>query len=174
MIAVGHTSVGVLMGLAGAAVLPESVPLWGQVLLVGVAGVASHYVMDMMPHGHYEFDSKRPSQQENLTLLNDLLVPIVVVGLLLLWRHGVDATSWLVAAGVVGAQLPDVFDGLLARGTIPPFGWARREHAFHSWTHWHNPKDSAKATSQGGRRLGWSDAWQAIVGLVALVCLLKL
>jgi hypothetical protein len=125
--------------------------------------------MDLVPHGHYEFDDRQPSARSMNILRIDLLVPIAVVAIILLWRFGLGSTSWLVAAGIVGAQLPDVFDGLLTRGTIPPFRLALLEQRFHLGTHWHNPTEAAKATGQGGRRLDGSDIWQAMVAVIAIL-----
>lgn len=173
MIAVGHTSTGVLIGLASTTLLPVELSLWQQVLLTGAVGIVSHYAMDLVPHGHYEFDGKNPDRSSIITLAIDLGLPILVVAAVLLIKFGVGPTSWLVAAGIAGAQLPDVFDGLLMSGRIPRWRWAVAEKHFHLRTHWHNPIDTARATPQGGRRLGASDIWQAATVVLALVLLLS-
>jgi hypothetical protein len=163
---------GVVVGLSAATFLPAELPLWQLVLLTGALGIVSHYVMDVVPHGHYDFESRHPSQAERARLAVDLLVPIFLIAILLLIKFGMGPASWLVGAAVAGAQLPDVFDGLLASGRIPRWRWAIAEKRFHVRTHWHNPVNAARATAQGGRRLGPSDMWQVLVGLVALVWLL--
>lgn len=172
MIAAGHTSMGVIVGLSAATFLPAELPLWQLVLLSGALGIASHYLMDVVPHGHYDFESRHPSPTESRRLALDLVIPIAILAVVLLLKFGLGPASWLVGAAVTGAQIPDVFDGLLASGRIPRWRWALAEKRFHLGTHWHNPVDAARATAQGGRRLGPSDVWQALVGLLALVWLL--
>lgn len=173
MIAIGHTSVGVILGVAVAEVAPENLPLIVAVLGTGALGVASHYAMDLVPHGHYDMNLTKPSKGEPLKLVVDLVIPIGLVGLFLLINYGFGPMTWLVGAGVAGAQLPDVLMGLHRRHLLPKWAWLQRESAFHSNTHWHNPKDPAKATNEGGRRLGLSDIWQAGVIVVALLMLLS-
>jgi hypothetical protein len=172
MIAVGHTSVGVLVGLAGSTLLPAEAPLWLLVVITGVAGVASHYVMDLVPHGHYQFDGKTPSRRSVILLSLDLGLPIIIIAIILLAKFGLGPASWLVAAGVAGAQAPDIFDGLLDKGLIPAGRLATKESTIHYRTHWHNPTDPTKATPQGGIPLGLADMWQGLVAAIALLWLL--
>jgi hypothetical protein len=173
MIAVGHTSVGVIVGIAATQLLPDSWPLYVQVVVVGLAGVVSHYLMDLVPHGHYDFNGASPTAKSQLYLAIDLGLPLLIVAVICVIKFGLGAPSWLVAAGIIGAQLPDVFDGLLYRGFMANLSLAQAEQRFHLGTHWHNPTDKNKATPQGGRRLGFSDIWQAIVVVLALALLIR-
>jgi hypothetical protein len=170
MIATGHTSVGVVVGVVATQALPDSIPPLGQVLLVGTIGVISHFVMDVMPHGHYDFDASAPTRRGQILLLVDLLLPIVVVLSLCLWRWSWSDTL-IIFFGIGGSQLPDIFDGLFMRGWFAKYGWAQFEHRFHMGTHWHNPTNPTRATPEGGRKLGLGDVWQLLTGLIAL-CLL--
>lgn len=174
MIAAGHTSVGVVIGVAASELLPASLNLPTQVLLVGLVGIASHYAMDLVPHGHYEIDQAKPTTKTTTKLVFDLVIPILLLGVYLLLEHGLGRVSWLVGAGVLGAQLPDVINGLRSQGLLPPSTLLDKEGRFHSSTHWHNPSDASKATREGGRRLGWSDVWQVAMAGLAIMLLLSI
>ena len=167
MIAVGHTAVGVMVGVAASHILPTNPPLLITVVASAVAGLASHYLMDLVPHGHYDFDFSNPSPREKLRLSADLLLPIVLALGVVAWRHGASSEFWLVAAGIGGAQLPDIVNGVRARGWLPQWSWLEAEGRFHMSTHWHNPHDSQAATREGGRKLGVSDLWQLVMVIMA-------
>lgn len=174
MIAIGHTSVGVILGTAATQFIPPltlNLPI--QIILVGAAGLASHYLMDIMPHGHYEFDQKQISNRQKLYFSLDFILPILIIAFYLLTTHGFDRVTWLIGAGILGAQLPDVLMGLRNKNMLPNWNLFKIESHYHSQTHWHNPKDASKATTQGGRKLGLSDTWQLIVGIIATILLIK-
>jgi hypothetical protein len=164
MIAIGHTSVGVLVGVVaielGGAMLPLP-------LLLGAtfaAGVASHYVMDLVPHGHYNFDARHITARSGILLLLDVGVPIAAFLIFtLLVVHNFSAPLWSIMAGIAGAQAPDIFDGILGTGKVATNSIFEKETSFHQWTHWHNPTDIAKATVEGGKKLDLWDVWQVMV-----------
>ena len=66
MIAFGHTAVGAAVGLAGYHYFGQGDPITGLVL-TGAAGVISHYVTDVIPHGH--FFNVRDYKQKILPLI---------------------------------------------------------------------------------------------------------
>ena len=171
MIAVGHTSVGTLIGIGASSLAPE-VPLPAVVLLTGVVGWLSHYAMDLVPHGHYPFNQTSLTTKQKLTFLVDFGLPLVVLAIWLLAEFGFGRQSWLVGAGVMGAQLPDILMGLRSKRVLPRNFW-QFESYWHSRTHWHNPKEAARATPEGGRQLGWSDLWQAAVAVLAILLLVR-
>ena len=73
MIAIGHTSVGVIVGTAAYQLLPDTISLPWQVIITGTAGIASHYLMDLMPHGHYNMNLSQPSRKQILKLVADVV-----------------------------------------------------------------------------------------------------
>lgn len=173
MIAIGHTAIGVVIGVAASEIIPDSTPLLGQILIVGLIGVASHYGMDLVPHGHYEIDQAKPTLRSVGKLTADLVMPICLLGAFLLYEHGFSHISWLVGAGVLGAQLPDIVNGLRSQDLLPHWSWLNREAAFHSSTHWHNPNNPTRATNEGGLKLSLADVWQAVVVVFAVILLLQ-
>ena len=171
MIAIGHTSVGVIVGTAAYQLLPDTISLPWQVIITGTAGIASHYLMDLMPHGHYNMNLSQPSRKQILKLVADVVVPATLIAAYMLITHGLNSITWLVGAGIFGAQLPDVIMGLRRRQLLPNWSWLASEAEFHASTHWHNPKDQHHATNEGGRKLGVTDLWQAGIVVLALILL---
>jgi hypothetical protein len=141
------------------------------VVATGVVGWFSHYAMDLVPHGHYPFNKESISRTQKLVFAADFVLPITALGIYLLMNFGLGKTSWLVGAGVLGAQLPDLLMGLRSKGILPHGFWGY-EAKQHSRTHWHNPKIPAQATPEGGRPLGWTDVWQAVMAVLAVWALL--
>jgi hypothetical protein len=174
MIAAGHTSVGVIVGIGVAEALsPLHLPLPLEVMLVGMAGWASHYAMDVLPHGHYDFNQQNLSLKQKWCFGLDFGLPIVLLAMYLWFTHGADRLSWLIGTGVLGAQLPDLLMGLRSKQLLPDWPVLRQEARFHHSTHWHNPTNPNQATAEGGRKLGWSDAWQMATTVVAVMLLLN-
>src|SRR5690606_29114607 len=124
-------------------------------------------------HGHYGYDMSKPNPIEKLKLVVDFVLPVVILGIYLLFNFGFGAQSWLVGAGVLGAQLPDIVNGFRKLDKLPDWYWLNREGYYHSLTHWHNPQDASKATAEGGRKLGLSDIWQAALVCLAIFVLLQ-
>ena len=174
MIAVGHTSVGIVLGVATTEILhPSILPLPLEIVAVGAAGLASHYLMDLVPHGHYNFNQQGLTQRQKLTFGLDFILPICLVGIYLLTNFGFGRISWLVGAGILGAQLPDLLMGLRSKKLLPDWSWLSSESHLHSQTHWHNPTNPANATQEGGRKLAISDLWQVAMCILALVLLMQ-
>lgn len=170
MIAIGHTSIGVILGVAATEILP-AVPLPFEVLIVGAAGVASHYAMDLVPHGHYNFNQQDLSLRQMIYFGLDFAIPILFVATYVLLNYGFERTSWLIGAGILGAQLPDMLMGLRSKKLLPGWDWLQMEAYYHHRTHWHNPVDLSRATNEGGRRLSIFDVWQAFIAIAALFLL---
>jgi hypothetical protein len=171
MIAVGHTSVGVIVGIGVLAITEGQSPLVA-VSVAYVAGVASHYLMDLIPHGHYDFNGENPTYRSISLLCLDLFLPISIFSLFLLLKFGLSTPLYVSFMAIAGAQAPDVLQGMLARGIFPRRGLFQDETHFHMWTHWHNPKNPLDATREGGRKLSWTDLWQ--VGCFCLAVYLLL
>ena len=174
MIAVGHTSVGIILGVATIELMRSStLPLPLEVITVGAAGLASHYLMDLVAHGHYDFNQQGLTRRQKLTFSLDFILPISLVAIYLLTNFGFERISWLVGAGILGAQLPDLLMGLRSKKLLPDWPWLSSESHFHSQTHWHNPTNPANATQEGGRKLAISDLWQAGMCVLALALLMQ-
>ena len=172
MIAVGHTSVGIVLGVATTELLhPSTLPLPLEIVAVGAAGLASHYLMDLVPHGHYDFNQQGLTRRQKLTFGLDFILPISLVVIYLLASFGLGRISWLVGAGILGSQLPDLLMGLRSKKLLPDWPWLSVEAQFHSQTHWHNPTNPVNATQEGGRKLAISDLWQVAMCALALILL---
>lgn len=171
MIGFGHTSVGVLVAIVVERAIP-TVPLWSQALTVFVVSLVSHYIMDVVPHGHYTYDPKHPFSKQALILWFDLVGFAGLILLLVWWQYGWGSQLLLVAVGIVGAQLTDVWDWVVvANGWVPLEGIVLKHRRLHQWTHWHDNVDSnGKRT---GRWLTWWDLWQVVVALLAITLLMS-
>jgi hypothetical protein len=166
MIAAGHTSVGVLVGVGTLTLFP-ALPYPYHLTLVLAVGLISHYLFDLVPHGHYNFDGQNPTFRSKVFFFIDFFIPIGLFSVLAFLTYGFSWPLLVVWAGITGAQAPDILFGLRASRLVSETFWTR-EQAFHQWTHWHNPTDLRKATNEGGLKLSIYDIWQMIVFLMAI------
>jgi hypothetical protein len=111
-------------------------------LLAAVAGFASHFAIDAIPHWDYPLrpisigkgaDNRR--LRLSRTVLTDLAVIAVdaCAGLALAsWLFATPASGWVVALGAIGATLPD--PSQFAHSLFPrePLNTLQR---FHAWVH---------------------------------------
>lgn len=168
MLAFGHSSTGVLLGV-GAIVMSRH---WGQpwwlVPLIFLVGIAAHYAGDFIPHGHYQV-GKNHLTVKSVSLL---LLDVIGFGLLFLGialhRFGIGYDWLLVAAAMAGVQVPDLFEAAVDFNLIPNNDLAKAHRRWHyDIVHWHNPKPRI------GRPITWIDIWQVAVFGLALWLLLR-
>lgn len=166
MIALGHTSTGVIIGLGVAAATP-AIPFWLSAGLAFIFGVASHYAFDWLPHGHYHMRFKNIGLGMFLTGLLDFL-GVILLMLGLSWvSFGIGPTFWLVAIGILGAQAPDLWEIAGQLGLVPQWRWVRaHRHFHHKILHWHSHPVAPHV--RFARPLYKSDVWQLAFAFIAI------
>lgn len=159
MIAFGHTAVGVIVGTAAYGYFGQGDLATGLVA-TGAVSVASHYLMDTIPHGHF-FKTNKFKKYIKPVIIFDLFLPIALILGITYSKIGLSERLLFVMFGIGGSQLPDVIDGLIRIGVIKAKGFLRVENKFHEGTHWHNQGND-------GLPLGLRDIWQVLMILTAL------
>lgn len=160
MIAVGHASTGVLVGLAAVSVSSAlALPLSAYLVWTALAGVGAHYAGDWLPHGHYRVNFKKQRLLTLLKLSIDGLIPVVLFLGLAYAKWGINHEFWLVLTGIVGTLAPDIWENLLDAGLVQPSAFSQQHRRWHyQRLHWHN--DAARfSLPNGGRPLVWSDLY---------------
>lgn len=163
MIAIGHTAVGTITGLYANQILNTQNPLVG-CLIAGTAGVASHYLTDFIPHGHF-FKPKDYRKKVFTAIIFDLFIPILVFTILAFKKFSLDPQFFYILFGIGGAQLPDALDGFIYLGKLKKSGLIKLEYEFHLLVHWHGIGENTLL-------LGTRDIWQIVCISVALFALL--
>lgn len=166
MVAFGHTAVGTLVGLGVYQYLGASDPVTG-VVVAGAAGLVSHYLADLMPHGHF-IKHKDFKSKVYLEIIFNLFLSIALILGLIFFQEGLSTKWWYVLFGIGGAQLPDVLDGLIYIGFFPNKGIIKTENKFHQWTHWHAIWKKGILIDGLPWEFWKRDIWQVIVGVVTL------
>jgi hypothetical protein len=105
-------------------------------------GVASHYIMDMIPHWHYNVPHIKHAVNETRGVktlsMKASLIPefmYIAIDLMLgfLLSFIIFGGSWeIIAVGVLGAVVPDLLVGL---GRFFPVSILVRHDQFHRWVH---------------------------------------
>jgi hypothetical protein len=166
MIAFGHTAVGAGVGVLAFSQLGSTLdPIAGLSLTTSI-GVVSHYLTDSIPHGHFfkgiSFSKKR-------------IIPVIVfdllISLLLFWElaylnSGFSLKFLYIFAGILGAQLPDIVDGLIYIKVLPNKSILKKENDFHQFVHWHGREDETLI-------VGARDIWQVAVVLLGIWVVLR-
>ncbi|MFH1170506.1 MAG: hypothetical protein V1704_03015 [Candidatus Vogelbacteria bacterium] len=129
-----------------AALMPD------QPILAFTAGVASHFLLDAIPHWDYDLRSSR--KDENNPLNNDMIIgrdfwfdliklgADTFLGLALGWLffhqffldHG-SLGLLTFAAGAIGGLLPDALQFAYFKLRPPAGGWLTALQRFHYWIH---------------------------------------
>lgn len=165
MVAFGHTAIGTIIGVASYQTLGKGDIALG-LIATGFLGVLSHYLMDLLPHGHFFRDPEKYEKLIIWVILFDLALPVLF---LLGSAHflGKSGTEILyILFGIGGAQLPDVLDGLRRIQLLPEFKILRVENNFHMSTHWHGKEEKALLFS-------FYDIWQVSVFVLAVLVLIN-
>lgn len=166
MIAVGHTSLGVLIGIGASQAFGSS--QLAAVTIAFVAGLASHYIADFIPHGHYNFVASKINKKSLLKLCLDLAVPIAVFSLLL--SHDSKLLT-IVLFSVLGAQLPDITEGLQDIKLIRPNNFLKKHRHLHYMV-FHSKGQNL--LPKNGKVLSAYDLWQAGVVCIAIVAAISI
>jgi len=111
-------------------------PLWAFLI-----GLASHYIIDAIPHGDDNITIKNIGFAKYIKIvLIDNFILIVNLSLLLILKPGLDMSIILLAA-LIGAVLPDWLSGILQLEKMRPsrFKWTKKIlqplHNFHLFCH---------------------------------------
>lgn len=171
MIAIGHSSAGVLIGVAIIAVASAVMPTWLLAVIALTIGVAMHYACDFIPHGHYYIDDKNPTPRSLATLGFDFIGGVALLFGLAWIKFGASSELLIVTVAITGALLPDMFESLIKLKIIPKAKVVKREMVFHGAMHWHDEPTSP--LPHGARPLRWTDVWQLAVFLSAVYVLLR-
>lgn len=164
MVAFGHTAVGTLVGVASYRIFGQGDIALG-LIATGFLGVLSHYLMDLVPHGHFFRDSKKYEKLIIWVILFDLALPVLFL-LGLAHLSGKSSIEILyILFGMGGAQLPDILDGLKRINLLPEFKILKIESDFHQSTHWHGKEEKALLFS-------FYDIWQVLVFVLAVLVLI--
>lgn len=161
MIAFGHTAVGASVGLATFYVMGDANPPL-TLVTAGTAGLLSHYMTDLLPHGHFFIIDKNYKRNIVLTILFDFLLGVALFLYLGNIQAGLSLKVLSIFFGIGGAQLPDILDNLIRIKVLPNKGLFRWENKMHYETHWHGKDDDALL-------LSFWDLWQALIIIYALL-----
>lgn len=170
MIAIGHTSVGVIIATSIIAVSGSNPLGPAAFVLAIVLGIVFHYLADLVPHGHYYINTKDLQKSQLIIFFLDLFGGAALFLLLALWKFGMSEYFWLILVAIAASQLTDVVEGLAAFKLIPKTKAVRKHSAFHLLVHWHNEPGSRNPGF--GRPIRWSDLWQFLAFCLAFLALL--
>src|SRR5437762_1809382 len=103
MISFSHSSVGAITGVVASVALAPTTSVLIKVAIVLVLSIASHYIFDAIPHGHYKYSFKKPTPNQRVILLLDTVGAFVLLWLLTLSVAGFGLALLLVTVGMAGA-----------------------------------------------------------------------
>ncbi len=129
-------------------------------IVTGATGVAFHYLMDAVPHGHF-FKMDKFKKYVIPVIVFDLSLPIALILGITYLKTGLSEKLFYIMFGIGSSQLPDVVDGLAFAGIIKARSLLKAEMNFHGGLHWHNEGDE-------GLLLGLRDIWQVLTIFIAL------
>lgn len=165
MVSFGHSAVGTLVGLAAYQMAPQDNPASLYLYSFGL-GVLSHYICDFIPHGHF-IPQKNFKKKIIWVIIFDLGLSILIFSALAFLNFGFSTKFLTVLFGIAGAQIPDVFDGLMHIGFLQKKGLLGFENRFHNDViHWHGALENAL-------KFGKRDIWQVAVAILTIMVLLK-
>lgn len=173
MISFGHSSTGVIVGVGAVALAQNGASLSWLLPATLVAGIASHYICDAIPHGHFFHGFGKSSRKEWILFLLDIAGAVVLFGAISLHKFGLGAGLWLIATAVFGAQIPDVYESLVDLGVLPTNRFSEAHRYWH-WQilHWH--KLRGPRLTKNVRALGWFDLIQVGIFGAALWLLIRI
>lgn len=121
-----HGTAGALLGTA-----------IGNPIAAFVAGVLSHAVLDIIPHGDERLGESKTGKEKlrfilTLGLIDSAILLIVLVALLQPWQSW---PSWSVLAGIAGGVIPDGFQ--LLHQLFPRVRWLEQHQQLHDDIHLH-------------------------------------
>ncbi len=166
MVAFGHTAVGTLVGIASYQAFGKGDIALG-LIASGFLGILSHYLMDLIPHGHFFRGTENYKKMIIVwVIIFDLVIPAVFL-LSLSHLFGKNITQILyILFAIGGAQLPDVLGGLKRIDLLPNLKIFKVENVFHMGTHWHGAEEKALLW-------GFRDIWQVLAFVLAVLFLFR-
>ncbi|WP_044552075.1 MULTISPECIES: hypothetical protein [Mesorhizobium] len=118
-------------------------------ILVAVAGFASHFAIDAIPHWDYPLRSisvGEGADNRRLRLNRDVVIDLICIGVdacaglaLAMWLFATPSSAWVVSLGAVAAILADPLQFVHSIHPREPLVSLQR---FHEWIH-------------SNRKLGW-------------------
>ena len=166
MVAFGHTGVGVLVGVAAYHAFGKGDIALG-LIATGFLGVISHYLADLIPHGHFFRTQEKYDKLIIWVILFDLLLPILFLLSTAHYMQKNPIEILYILFGIGGSQLPDVIGGLSELKLLPENKLLKLEHKFHMSTHWHGQNEKALLFSL-------YDIWQITVFILAVLAIINL
>ncbi len=115
------------------------------IALAFVAGILSHFMLDVVPHWDYELgsDTKAPNPADfDLKIGRAFIFDLGKIGLdvglglviaLLLYVGLAGRSSLIILAGAIGAVLPDFLQFVYMKIRRPPFTWFQHIHDFYHY-----------------------------------------
>lgn len=164
MVAFGHTAVGALVGLTAYNLSLSTNPALG-FTFAAIGGIASHYLMDLIPHGHFT-NLKNYKKNIKLIIFLDLFLSLLIFFLASIITFGLQLPTQLIITAIAFSQLPDILDGLVYIGFLKPNKLIKIEMKIHDLTHWHGTGDKVL-------KFGIWDIWQISTVLISLWLILK-
>lgn len=164
MVAFGHTALGASVGLLTYHILGRGDIALG-LIVSGTAGVISHYLADLIPHGHFFNESGYKNKIFWVIIFDLLLSLLLFLTTAHLSRDSAEKILYLLF-GIGGAQLPDALDGLIYIDLLPRSGILKWENNFHRSTHWHG-------TGKNTLLIGYRDLWQLATVIISLYLIIN-
>lgn len=164
MIAWGHTATGAVTGAITYSFISDK-PIEG-LIIAGAAGVVSHYLIDLIPHGHFVPD-KILKQNLWKIILFDFLLSVFLFLFVVFQTSGLGLKLLFVLFGIGGAVFPDAFNGVHLFGVVKSSKLFKAERRFHEGTHWYGVGESLPMLSK-------TDTWQVLTILFCLYLVTKI
>ena len=163
MVAWSHSAVGATVGLITYQKFAQTNPILGLVI-TPLAGMASHYIADFIPHGHFVKASQIKKYLIPILIFDVFLSVALFLGVIYL-KEGVSLKFLYILFGIGGSLLPDVIAGLSAYKKHHKNLVIKIEEEIHGATHWHGYHDKSLM-------LGVYDVWQLTVVIFSFLLLL--
>lgn len=157
MIAVGHTAVGFGIGLLTVSIMQD--PVLG-LITASFGGLASHYLTDLIPHGHITAGKDNPYRSKLVYL--DLFGGSLLFAVMAYFASGFSWPFLVILAGMGGGLLPDFLGYFFQKYKILNHELFFIERSMHDKTHWHGSGKNALP-------LGKRDIWQLAVVILSIL-----
>ncbi len=116
-----HAVIGAVIGAAT-----------GNPILGFLLGFASHFIVDMIPHGDRELyeghKSKHNHKRAYAYVTVDGIIAVMIVALMVAFSH--HTLSLTIALGVIGSVLPDLIIGIHEAFHVKSLKWFHKLHFF--------------------------------------------
>lgn len=164
MVAFGHSAVGVSVGVVTYSAFASHNPVLG-LAVAGALGIASHYLCDLIPHGHFvKFNDLK--KKIFVVIVFDLIFSILLFSGAEFLKNGLTLRLLYILFGIGGALIPDVIDTSININLLPYKGFFKYEYDLQQLMHWHGSKEK-------GLPIGWWDISQFGLVILALYLTFK-